>query len=86
MSGIELLDHLHAGAAILGDLINVGALHKTHANICVAKAVGRPRIVVPVKLEIGALEDAVEQLEGTSNNDGFFVDRSLAWRTGDFGS
>jgi uncharacterized protein YecE (DUF72 family) len=24
--------------------------------------------------------------EGTSNNDGFFVDRSLAWRTGDFGS
>jgi hypothetical protein len=25
-------------------------------------------------------------LMGTSNNDGFFVDRSLAWRTGDFGS
>jgi len=24
--------------------------------------------------------------KGTSNNDGFFVDRSLAWRTGDFGS
>ena len=23
---------------------------------------------------------------GTLNNDGFFVDRSLAWRTGDFGS
>jgi hypothetical protein len=26
------------------------------------------------------------RLVGTSNNDGFFVDRSLAWRTGDFGS
>jgi hypothetical protein len=31
-------------------------------------------------------EQSPKWLEGTSNNDGFFVDRSLAWRTGDFGS
>jgi wyosine [tRNA(Phe)-imidazoG37] synthetase (radical SAM superfamily) len=30
--------------------------------------------------------DDKESHLGTSNNDGFFVDRSLAWRTGDFGS
>jgi hypothetical protein len=31
MSGIELFDHFHAGAAILGDLVDVGALHQAEA-------------------------------------------------------
>jgi hypothetical protein len=36
---VEFLDHLDAGAAVLGDLVDVGAFHETHADIGVAKAV-----------------------------------------------
>lgn len=34
-----LLDHLHAGPAVLGDLINVGALHQAEADVAVPEAV-----------------------------------------------
>jgi hypothetical protein len=38
---VEFLDHLDAGAAVLGNLINVGALHQAQADIGVAQAIGR---------------------------------------------
>jgi hypothetical protein len=36
MYGIVFLDHLHRGAAILRDLINVRPLHQAHADIGMA--------------------------------------------------
>ncbi len=33
---VELLDHLDAGAAILGDLVDIRALHEAQANIRMA--------------------------------------------------
>ena len=39
--GVELLDHLHAGAAVLGNLIDIRPLREPHADVNVAQAVGR---------------------------------------------
>src|SRR5260370_38107835 len=44
MHGIELLDHLDAGAAVLGDLIDVRPFHQSEADVGVAKAVRRPAV------------------------------------------
>ena len=62
MGGVEFLDHLDAGAAVFGDLVNVGAFHEAHADISMAKAVGGAPVPVPVEFELGAAENAVEEL------------------------
>jgi len=51
MRGVEFLDHLDAGAAVLGDLVYVGAFHEAHADIGVAKAVGSAPITIAIELE-----------------------------------
>ena len=61
MNGVKFLDHLDAGAAVLGDLIDVGAVHQAQANIGVAQAIGGATIAVAVVFETGALKNAVEQ-------------------------
>ena len=60
MGGVKLLDHLDAGAAVFGDLIDVGAFHEVHTDVGMAKAVGHAP--VPVAVELGARENPVEQL------------------------
>ena len=60
--GIVFLDHLDAGAAVLGDLVDVRPFHQAQADIGVAQAVGRAGLAFAVDLEIFFLQDRVEQL------------------------
>jgi hypothetical protein len=46
---VELLDHLHAGAAVLSDLVDVGAFHQAHADIGVPEAVRGAPVAVAVE-------------------------------------
>ena len=69
MDGIVLFDHLNAGAAVFGDLVNVGPFHQAHADIGVTQAVGRAGFAVAVGLEIGAVETVVEQLDVIARKD-----------------
>ncbi len=52
VSGIEFLDHLDAGAAVLGDLIDVCTLHKAEADVGVTEAVARSHIAVAIELQL----------------------------------
>lgn len=58
-----LLDHLHAGAAILCHLVDVGTFHEAHTDIGMAQAVGRARLAVAVELQARPLQQIVEQLD-----------------------
>ena len=60
--GVEFLDHLHAGAAVLGDLINVRPLHQSQADIGMPQAVGGPALALAVEFEVLLLKDEFEQL------------------------
>ena len=61
--GVEFLDHLHAGAAVLDNLVGVRRLREAHADVGVAQAVGRTLVAIAVKLEVDAAQDAVERLD-----------------------
>ena len=61
MGGVELLDHFDAGAAILGDLVDVGAFHEAQADVGVAQAVGGAALAVAVGLEAKFIENGVEE-------------------------
>jgi hypothetical protein len=63
MSGVEFLDHFHARAAVLRDLINVCAFHQAHADVSVTKAVRGPPVSVAIKLQLRARENPIEQLD-----------------------
>ena len=60
MGGIELFDHLNGGAAVLRDLINVGAFHETQTDIGVSQRVGRPAQSFPIKLQIEFIQHGIE--------------------------
>ena len=55
-------DHLDAGAAVLSDLIDVGALHQSQANVCMPQAVRRARSAFSVDAELFLVEDSFEKL------------------------
>ena len=52
MSGVELLDHIHASPAVFGDLVNIGSFHEPKADIGMTKAVSRSDISIPVILQV----------------------------------
>jgi len=60
MTCIELFDHFDARAAILGDLVYVGAFHEPEANISMAKGIRRSGIAVAVLLKALLLQDVIE--------------------------
>ena len=74
MRGVEFLDHLDAGAAVLSNLIDVRSLHEPYADVGVAQAVGRATIAVAIKLELGPSENPVKELDVVS---GEYVIRRL---------
>ena len=49
VSGVELLNHLDAGAAVVGDLMNVRPLHQPHRYVCVSEAVGGATLAVTIE-------------------------------------
>src|ERR1700730_152780 len=62
VSRIELLDHFDAGAAIIGDLIDIGPLHQAKTNIGVPQTVGRAGLAVPVFFQAKLTKEGIEQL------------------------
>src|SRR5690606_35695912 len=58
--GVVLLDHLDAGAAVLGDLVDVGSFHQAQTDIGMAQAVCRPALSDAVELEILLGQNRVE--------------------------
>ncbi len=63
VGSVEFFDHLDAGAAILGDLVDVGAFHEAHADVGMSQAIRRAPVAIAVEFELRAPEDAVEQLD-----------------------
>ncbi len=57
--GIEFLDHLNAGPAVFGYLVNVRAFHQPEADIGMAEAVGRSDISIPVFFQFKFFQNAV---------------------------
>jgi len=69
MGSVEFFDHLHAGAAVLGDLIDVGTLHESHADVGVPEAVGRAPPTITVEFQIQLVQNSVEHItRGRSEN------------------
>jgi len=58
--GVVLLNHFHAGATILGDLIDVRPL--TEADVGVPQAVERSPLTVSAELQFLLFEDCIEKL------------------------
>jgi hypothetical protein len=50
MGCIEFLDHLHARATVLRDLVDVRALHEPHTYLSMAEAVGGSTVAVAIRL------------------------------------
>jgi hypothetical protein len=61
VGGVELLDHLHTGSAVLPDLVDVGAFHQPEADVGMAKAVEGPSLPLAVDLEVLFLENSIEE-------------------------
>jgi hypothetical protein len=59
---VVFLDHLDAGAAVLGDLVDVGTLHQAQADVGVPQAVGRAGAAFAVEAEAFLIEDGLEKL------------------------
>jgi hypothetical protein len=62
MGGVELFDHLDAGAAVFGDLVDVRAFHEAETNVGVAEAVGGSRAAFTIGSEVFLVEDRIEKL------------------------
>ena len=62
MRGVVFFDHLDAGAAVLGDLVDVRAFEEAQADIGMAQGVGGPPVAVPVEFELVLAQDGVELL------------------------
>src|ERR1039458_2556688 len=59
---IVFLDHLDAGAAVFGDLVDVRAFHEAETYICVPQAGSPARSFVAVKAEIFLFQNRLEKL------------------------
>ncbi len=60
--GVVFLDHLDAGAAVFGDLVDVGAFHQAQTDVRVPQAVGRSRPAFAVEPEIFLVQNRLEKL------------------------
>jgi len=59
---VVFLDHFDAGAAVLGNLVDVGTLHKAQADVCMPQAGRRTRSAFAVEPKIFLIEDGFEKL------------------------
>lgn len=62
MNGIVFLDHFDRGAAILGQLINVGTLHEPLAYVIMPQRIESVGLAVSVELQIFGLENRLNSL------------------------
>jgi len=66
---IVLLDHLDRGAAVFGDVINIGPLREAKTNIAMPKAIHGPRMAIPVELQPGLIENFIKEFEIAARED-----------------
>ena len=55
-------DHLDAGAAVLGDSVDVGTLHHTQADVCMPQTVRGPRLALSVDTKFFLVENSFREL------------------------
>ncbi len=58
---VVFLDHLDTRAAVLSDLVDVGALHQPQTDVCMPHTVGRTGSSFAVKAKILFVEDGFEK-------------------------
>ncbi|MEA3011603.1 MAG: hypothetical protein QOD42_148, partial [Sphingomonadales bacterium] len=58
--GAEVFDHLDAGAAVFGDLVDVGALHQAEADV--PQAVEGSALAFAIGLQSELVQERIEQL------------------------
>ena len=59
---VILLNHLDTGAAVFGDLVDVGTFHQAQTDVRMPQAVGRSRPAVAVEPEIFLVQNRLEEL------------------------
>jgi hypothetical protein len=59
---VVFLDHLDTRAAVLSDLVDVGAFHQAEADVCIPQTVGCTGSSFAVKAKILFVEDGFEKL------------------------
>ena len=62
MRRVVFLDHFDAGAAVLGDLVDVGTLHQTQADVCMPQTVRGPRLALSVDTKFFLVENSFREL------------------------
>src|SRR5260370_41863517 len=62
MRSVIFLDHLDAGAAVFGDLVDVGPFHQAQTDVGMTQAVGRTRPAFAVEPEIFFVKNGLEKL------------------------
>jgi hypothetical protein len=58
---VVFLNHFYTGAAVLGDLVNVGPLDEAQADVGVTKAVQSAAIAVAIELHLLLVKNGIEQ-------------------------
>lgn len=69
VDGVMFLDHFNGGTAVFGQLINVGPLHETLADVIVTERIKSMRLTVSIELDIIDSKDSVEQLDVIAGED-----------------
>ena len=62
MRRIVFLDHLDAGAAVFGDLVDVGTFHQAQTDVRMPQTVSRSRPAFAVESQIFLVQDRLEKL------------------------
>jgi hypothetical protein len=57
MRGIVFLDHLDGGAAVLCDLVDIGAFHEAQTDVGMSETVSGSRLTVAVGCQVFFTED-----------------------------
>ena len=61
MRCVVFLDHLDAGAAVLGDLVDICTLHQAQADIGMAQTVRGTRAALTVNAQVFLVKDGLEK-------------------------
>ena len=61
MRRIVFLNHLHAGAAVLRNLVDVGTFHQTQTYVCVPQAISCTPVSLTVEFESFLFQDSIKK-------------------------
>src|SRR5215471_9906658 len=61
MRGVIFLDHLDAGAAVLGDLVDIRTLHQSQADVRMTQTVRCARTAFTIKAQMFLIQDGLKK-------------------------